>query len=390
MIRVAFSGGDCAGKTTVINSLPHKIAQKIYLVPEVPTSVMGKVIPRLGQDIQATPEVLNMFQIGVRPLQLCAELMAKETLIQEYSLARSRRAIVFDRAIPDYVAYDQDGWPAIETQLGKPRDEIFGMYDKVFYFDSLALRNPALYQELMSSNPMRVPRTVQEAVELNDRIKVIWQEHPNFELVDFSDGIDSAIRQVSKYFEGIFGQEIEMKFDLATEPDWNQFRRIIPVEQSQYYLAITDELEYRHRRSVINLEGKELVEYSATAKTKGGLVRGEEEQTDWPPPGTFQGIWEKKAFAGYPVQKTRRICVPRDGDWIFEIDSYQQPENRLIAEVTFDTLEQYHKFVRPDWMEGALDVTDLPCFKASEVARNGHFPTTIYDHLQDRVDQMGD
>mgnify|MGYP000383179588 CR=1 FL=1 len=366
MKTIAVTGGDASGKTDSWQRLPERLRNKILQVPEIATALMSYALPALGREVEVTPEIIASYQSVFRPAQLVAEDTWKMV-----AMIQNKKLVWCDRGIPDMVAYDPGGWPSIERAFKLTKQEIYDRYDHVINLRSLAFLDPDAYLRLMDSNPSRTPRSIQEATDLDERIYAAWKDHPGRIEIDCSLGIDAIVSQIETAIKGIITREIEKKYYLEQSfPDLAEFGKVVRVFQRQGYIVANSKGEIRVRRVAVE-NGP--TSYVMTTKDVGHLERYEYEDEEYPEAGYKIA---KESFHGHEIVKTRHICR-RDGV-IYEIDNYQAPAPGVIVEVNFDNPRQAEAFeaARPAWLQGAIDVTGIPGYKARAVAFNGHFPQT--------------
>ncbi|MUT65749.1 CYTH domain-containing protein [Paenibacillus sp. NEAU-GSW1] len=143
--------------------------------------------------------------------------------------------------------------------------------------------------------------------------------------------------------------EIERKF-LLTQPletVAGHFTKKSEQRIEQTYLALDTNQELRVRR-ITDLSTGE-VEYTHTFKKGNGLSREEIEYS------ISEGIYTQvmDAFGAIPLTKDR-ITAQWDGTTI-EIDIYDQIQ-LTVVEVEFESEEQAHAFVAPEWF--GPDISD--------------------------------
>lgn len=357
---IAVTGGDVSGKTDSWRRLPTDLKAKVLQVPEIATALMGagKALPALGIDIEVQPETLQQYQGVFRLAQLVAEDSWRMV-----AAAEGKKLVWCDRGIPDLVAYEQGGWPAVEQAFGMTKQEIYDRYDHVIVLRSLANYDPERYLQIQKENPSRTPRSVEEVLALDERTRSAWADHPGLIEVDGSRGIDEVVRQIAAVVRELTSKEIEKKFLLRELPDLSQFQRVVRVFQRQGYLIAKDDVEQRLRRAAVE-NGP--IEYFHTVKGDGTVSRSEYEDPnlhEW----AFEALWGH--IVGHPIEKIRHLSL-----WqgvIYEIDHYQQPGQMFVVEANFSSEDEAAAFVLPEWMANAIDVTDDKRFKAKNIARNG-------------------
>lgn len=360
-MRIVITGGDASGKSTVWDYLRSQHSSLLQEIPEMATALTGgmggaKILPALGRDIDVTPSVLGLFQNMMRSAQLNSE-----DLWDIVARANGKKACILDRGIPDLAAYDEGGMPSIERHFGMSKDEIYSRYDIVINLRSLAVRNPQLYLQIQKENPSRTVRTIEEAVALDEAILEAWADHPN--VIVLTGDIDEVNAEVERIVLEATSHEIEMKFYLGSRlPLIARSGYSVIIEQRQGYV-FDDNGEMRVREEMVNGGGR----YFLTVKSDGGLARMEWETSIMPP--VFSIVW--RHTAGRRIEKTRFIV--KEGDYIYEIDLYKEPDCGVIVEVEFDSKEAADAFKKPSWLEESVDVTENEGFRAKRVAVHG-FP----------------
>lgn len=357
---IAVTGGDVSGKTDSWERLSNDLKAKVLRVPEIATALMGagKALPALGIDIEVLPETLQQYQGVFRLTQLVAEDSWRMV-----AAAEGKKLVWCDRGIPDLVAYDQGGWPAVEQAFGMSKQDIYDRYDHVIVLSSLANYDPDRYLQIQKENPSRTPRSVEEVLALDERTRAAWADHPGLIGIDGSQGIEEVVRQISAVVRELTSKEIEKKYLLRTLPDLTQFDRVVRVFQLQGYLIAEDNVEQRLRRAAIE-NGP--TEYFHTVKGDGTLSRSEYEDPnlhEW----AFEALWPH--ITGNPIEKIRHLSL-----WqgvVYEIDHYHLPAQMFVVEVNFSNEEEATAFIKPDWMADAIDVTDDKRYKAKNIVRYG-------------------
>lgn len=357
---IAVTGGDVSGKTDSWERLSNDLKAKVLRVPEIATALMGagKALPALGIDIEVLPETLQQYQGVFRLTQLVAEDSWRMV-----AAAEGKKLVWCDRGIPDLVAYDQGGWPAVEQAFGMSKQDIYDRYDHVVVLRSLANYDPDRYLQIQKENPSRTPRSVEEVLALDERTRAAWSDHPGLIEIDGSQGIEDIVRQISSVVRELTSKEIEKKYLLKGLPDLKQFARVVRVYQLQGYLIAEGTVEQRLRRAVVE-NGP--TEYFHTVKGDGTVSRSEYEDPnlhEW----AFEALWSR--IVGNPIEKTRHLALWEGA--VYEIDRYQQPGEMFVVEVNFSSEDEASAFIKPEWMNDAIDVTCDKRFKAKNIARFG-------------------
>lgn len=198
IIRFATSGGDGGGKSTALEKLALKYPDTVQLVPEMASALMNGALPKLGTEVSITPEVIFAFQRVARVGQLSSEqlwaLVAKE---------HGRTVLACDRGAGDLAAYSPGGWSEVEDALGQDKEALLSRYKKVIYLRSLAVTNPQLYLQVMSSNPSRIRRSVPEAVALCDATLKAWRDHSNLVVINGAASMEELFALFEEQVPGL-------------------------------------------------------------------------------------------------------------------------------------------------------------------------------------------
>ncbi len=164
-------------------------------------------------------------------------------------------------------------------------------------------------------------------------------------------------------------KEIERKWLLENRPPRNHLESGIHNYIRQGYIAIDPKGGEVRVRQV----GKRDLtpNYTLTAKTAGGLVRGEVELTI--SAEDFEEFW--RMTEGRQLTKDR-YDIKLGGGLHLEVDQYHGPLFGLFtAEVEFTSTETAEDFELPDWLQPAVDVTNRPEFKNAALATAKSIPS---------------
>lgn len=128
--------------------------------------------------------------------------------------------------------------------------------------------------------------------------------------------------------------EIERKFLVKKLPDDLMSYRHHEIEQG-----------YLCKEPVVRIR-KSDDDYYLTYKDKGLMERAE-----YNLPLSKEGYEHlKKKIDGHLIKKTRYI-IPLDSDLNIELDVFAYPENLILAEVEFPSIEMANNFHMPDWFK---------------------------------------
>jgi len=125
MLRIVLTGGACAGKTTLAHALARRGAR---MVPEAAMQVIAMLRDELGLEQQARWRAAHVIEFQRRIARLQQES-------ESHALLSSAPRVVYDRALPDGIAY-------FRHARVEPPEELLELarqaaYDAVFVLDTL-------------------------------------------------------------------------------------------------------------------------------------------------------------------------------------------------------------------------------------------------------------
>ena len=187
-IRIVLSGGPGGGKTTAADLFRREIGDRVIIVPEAATILFEGGFPRTHD-----PVALKITQTAIFHVQRHLE--------DVQAAMYPDRTLLCDRGTVDGAAY----WPgepsgyfkAVGTTL---KDEL-KRYDVVIFFETAAAGGASIE----GGNRVRT-ETLEEAVELDSKLRSLWSQHPNFILVPHNPSFFKKISFGLAAMEGIFTQ----------------------------------------------------------------------------------------------------------------------------------------------------------------------------------------
>jgi predicted ATPase len=163
--RIVLTGGPGGGKTTAGDLFRREIGEKVVLVPEAATLLFSGGFPRVHE-----PLAVRSAQNAIFHLQ--------RNLEDLQSARFPRRILLCDRGTVDGAAY----WPGSPDEffhsLGTTLHAELDRYDAVIFFESAAVGG----DRIEGGNPIR-SETIEQAVELDTRLRELWSRHPRFVFV---------------------------------------------------------------------------------------------------------------------------------------------------------------------------------------------------------------
>lgn len=186
---VAISGGPGGGKSTVAAVARRELGERVVVVPEVATHLLGGFFPSV-----AHADERRAVQRAIYHVQLELEAVHR-------GRAGAGAVLVFDRGVADGAAYWPDGADAFFKAMGGDAGAARGRYDAVLFLETAAAGN----LPIGGDNPARSEGR-DEAVGIDARLRDIWSPHPVFRFVGhaprFETKVANAIAALRALIEG--------------------------------------------------------------------------------------------------------------------------------------------------------------------------------------------
>lgn len=203
IIRIALTGGPCAGKTTALTKIIERFSDLGYLVyalPETPTIFSNVSIDFLTPDKQ--------YFYNMEKAVLKYQIQMEDTFLELARNAPQPVILIADRGTMDISAYMEPTiWQALLDELGlsevKLRD---ARYDAVIHMVSAAVGAEQFYT---TENNSARTEGVELARELDNRIIRAWTGHPQLEIVENDVDFDLKIKRVLQVLQRIITGEAE-------------------------------------------------------------------------------------------------------------------------------------------------------------------------------------
>ncbi len=178
--KIVVTGGPGSGKSTFIKDFRER-SKDIRFVPEVATLVINELKIRPSGALTG-----KKFQRFLNDVQKLFEVTSSQ-----YALLEDRRAVVFDRGTVDGAAYLDKGVDEFERFFGVKIEGEYARYDLVICLD---VPPPDIYEKIKSNNSAR-SEDYSAARKLGDKIKEVWQNHPNFVFISNDGGWEEKVRK---------------------------------------------------------------------------------------------------------------------------------------------------------------------------------------------------
>lgn len=201
IIKIVLTGGPCAGKSTVFDTLNDYLTEKGYYVITVSETatelIRSKILPN-----PSDKEHTLMFQDILLHQQYTKELISE---VYAKKMARNQKVVIlYDRAILDNRAYldSKEDFDSILNKNNLDELEVLNGYDLILNLISVATCKPECYK----LDGVRY-ETLEEAQALDKRTSTAWIHHPNFKAIKPTDTIEEKINlvitEVDNYLSGI-------------------------------------------------------------------------------------------------------------------------------------------------------------------------------------------
>ncbi|HBB60545.1 MAG TPA: hypothetical protein DCZ61_01970, partial [Lachnospiraceae bacterium] len=236
-------------------------------------------------------------------------------------------------------------------------------YDAVFHLVTAANGAEAFYSA--ANNAARY-ETVEEAVELDNRLAAAWTGHRYLRIIDNSTGFEDKMRRLEEEIAIFLGEErpyeMERKF-LIRYPDlsWLENNPLCHrVDIDQTYLVSDKNEEIRVRRRG---EKGNYIYYETHKRILDGMKRMSTETR------LSQSEYRRLLKNADPTRRTihkKRYCLTYDNQY-FEIDLYPFWSDQAILEIELRDENTEIRF--PKEIQVLREVTDDPAFKNAAIAK---------------------
>ena len=187
--KIALTGGPGGGKTTAADLFQRELRDQLVMVPEAATILFRGGFPRTGESA-----VMRATQRAIYHVQ--------KNLEESITAHCPGRSLLCDRGTVDGAAY----WPgAIEdffSAVNANYEEELRCYDAVLFFETAAKGGDMIE----GNNPVR-NESLEQAIQLDEKLRDIWSKHPNFHIVNhqksFFKKITLGVEHLHEIFESL-------------------------------------------------------------------------------------------------------------------------------------------------------------------------------------------
>lgn len=358
--QIVLTGGPCAGKSTAMSWIQNAFTErgyKVLFVPETATELItGGVAPwTCGSNLD-----YQCCQMRLQSEKEKVFLTAAKTMPEEKIL------IVCDRGMMDNRAYmSETDFSVVMDRIGENEIAIRDRYDAVFHLMTAANGAPEIYLKNKANNPART-ETVEQAVELDNKLISAWTGHPHFRVIDNSTGFENKMKRLISEIAGFLGEpepyEIERKF-LIEYPDISLLEKrddCQKIEIIQTYLKAGENEEIRIRQR--GASGSYI--YFKTIKkklTNTTRIEIEERLSQ----EEYLKLLMDADTSMHQIRKTR-YCLTYESQY-FEIDIYPFWSNQAIMEI--ELLAEQEEIKIPNFVKVIREVTNDNDYKNASLAR---------------------
>ena len=174
---VAISGGPGGGKSTVAAAVAREFGERVVVVPEVATHLLGGFFPSIrgAEDRRALQRAIYHVQVNLEAVH--RSRVAEGTVL------------IFDRGVVDGAAYWPDGSDAFfEAHCGDAR-QARERYDAVLFLESAAQGGLAIGGENVARTELQT-----EAARLDSALFDLWSPHPGFRFVAHTPTFEAKVQ----------------------------------------------------------------------------------------------------------------------------------------------------------------------------------------------------
>ena len=215
VVRIALTGGPCAGKSSSVETIVKKSRKHgfdVVIAPEMPTLIFNS-------GIQMPEEPNERFTFAFQSSNVALQLQLERSLTNICACTNRPTILVYDRGIMDSKAYiDKDGWQNVLKYIDDhhatrkfDEDYILERYDGVVHLETAAKGAEDFYKNGWTKDDMgkKVFRkeTIEEAREMDDIMIDCWKNHKKHFIVGnlshntFEDKLDAVSDCILKIAE---------------------------------------------------------------------------------------------------------------------------------------------------------------------------------------------
>lgn len=186
--RIVLTGGPGAGKSTAADLLRREVGDRIVVVPEAATLLFTGGFPRVDNHAGQKAAQHAIYHV-------------QRNLENVISRTYRNRILLCDRGTLDGAGYWPDGPESFFDDLNTTMELELSRYDAVLFFESAALGG----KSIEGGNPVRI-ETLDEAIQLDEKLKAIWSNHRNFHIVRHENSFFMKLQRALEILNKIVDQ----------------------------------------------------------------------------------------------------------------------------------------------------------------------------------------
>ena len=200
--KIALTGGPCAGKTTTISRIEEHLVEMGYhvlIVNECATETIKNGIRPFGKNAVSVYD----FENEILNLQLFKEKRLKD-FIKFYD-DDTKIVILCDRGSVDVRAYlGEDNYNKMLEENHLKNEDLLKEYDLVIHMITVAADMENRYSN--SNNKARF-EDPEEAIDVDNNIKLSWEKHPNYKVAPVCDLLEDKIQIAIDYVDELLKEK---------------------------------------------------------------------------------------------------------------------------------------------------------------------------------------
>lgn len=345
-LKIAITGGPCAGKTTAMQKIVQEFTEKgykVFVVSEAATELINGGIRPFGDNALEMYE----FQRCVMDTQL-----AKEKVFERIANNTKQDTIILcDRGIFDNRAYVSDKeFKELLKERSLNEMELSLSYDMVIHLVTAA---KGAKEHYTTANNSARTETVEEAIKADNKTLDAWVGHKRIEIIGNEGSFDDKIHNVIKTIYELLGRphpiQRQHKF-LVDKIDLEKLkgRKLVKLELEQFFTDYSEAENTMVRKTTKDGESS----YSKTIK----------KDTDIPSERTTisRRITDREynelltTSVDTPIRKCR-YCFAYNNQY-YKLDVFEKPEGLVILET--ELTNENKKVEIPDFLTVKKDITD--------------------------------
>ncbi|MCR5230859.1 MAG: AAA family ATPase [Solobacterium sp.] len=355
--KVVITGGPCAGKTTAMSWIQNhftRMGYTVLFIPETATELIsGGVCPwTCGTNLDYQKCQLKLQMTKEQLFEQAARTMPQEKIL-----------IVCDRGIMDNKAYmTEEEFAEAVRYIGSDVVSLRDQYDAVFHLVTAAKGAEEFYT--FENNAARY-ESVEQAVDLDDRLLASWTGHPHLRVIDnstdFMEKMQRLINEMIRFLGETNPIASKRKF-LIEYPDleWLDSNKMArKLESVEVYLQKTlDEEHLAHKRG----ENGHYFCYESVRKPLSDrkFLEMERRITE----DEYNDLIREADPERAVIRKTRYYLAYEKQ--YFEIDIYPNWEDHAIAEIEVANEDDEIRF--PEEIHVIREITGEPEYRKSSLS----------------------